>query len=531
MVCKAIQAGACGGIVLLVLRIAVQNCRHLFTGDICVRAECGCRNAVDNAVVGCPRHSVLIVAVERHIGESASAAYGRFTLQSIQNRDEHRAGHGCIRRERRIARSGKQAFLIDEQNIIVEPIGFMYVCERQLAIRKLNFDSGRYRELVNGIGLDCADRLAVDLDVLDLIAGVRFEGEGNRLADVLECQLRFDRAVLANLQNLAQQLIDILFGADVRSAEPAIVVAAVAKRRILRIVEPVGNFAAIVIDIVPNDYIAVVQCPILQALIRVLTVDGIHPARFLAVGELAQGVSAKAGRGIDGADIVAFRTDVAQACIAHGFGKEVINRSVLLQRIRFGGNPCDVFGQVAVLCQVNILRCFERADETECDFNITRFYSIEISNSFFIDGRDTLAGFRSVHIRLCLLENTCEFLLCGGTVLLGFVAQKIVIVRFQCLVLICLLLLQNCLVRSFGSGQGAIICDLRLILSRELVVSIARFGNGGVAGFIDIANLVDHVNDFLCACVRTLHGICHVVQTVFAGFEAIIRNECISTLL
>ena len=70
----------------------------------------------------------------------------------------------------------------------------MYVCERQLAIRKLNFDSGRYRELVNGIGLDCADRLAVDLDILDLIAGVRFEGEGDRLADMLERQLRFDRA-------------------------------------------------------------------------------------------------------------------------------------------------------------------------------------------------------------------------------------------------------------------------------------------------------------------------------------------------
>ena len=119
----------------------------------------------------------------------------------------------------------------------------MYVCERQLAIRKLNFDSGRYRELVNGIGLDCADRLAVDLDVLDLIAGVRFEGEGDRLADMLECQLWLDRAVLANLQNLTQQLIDILFGADVRSAEPAVVVGSIAKRRVIRIVKPVGDFS------------------------------------------------------------------------------------------------------------------------------------------------------------------------------------------------------------------------------------------------------------------------------------------------
>ena len=281
----------------------------------------------------------------------------------------------------------------------------------------------------------------------------------------------------------------------------------------------------------PNDYIAVVQCPILQALIRVLTVDGIHPARFLAVGELAQGVSAKAGRGIDGADIVAFRTDVAQACIAHGFGKEVINRSVLLQRIRFGGNPCDVFGQVAVLCQVNILRCFERADETERDFNVARLHSVKVKNGFVVNIHDALTGFRSVHICLCLLENACEFLLCGGTVLLGFVVQKIVIVRFQCLVLICLLLLQNCLVRSFGSSQGIVVRDLFLVSSRELVVGIARFRNRVIAGFIDIANLVDHVDNSLCIRVLALCHVGHIVQSLASVYITVIRNERVGRLL
>ena len=99
------------------------------------------------------------------------------------------------------------------------------------------------------------------------------------------------------------------------------------------------------------------------------------------------------------------------------------------------------------------------------------------------------------------------------------------------IVLFCPLLLQNCLVRSFGSSQGIVVRDLFLVSSRELVVGIARFGNRVIAGFIDIANLVDHVNDFLRVCILALHSICHVVQTVFAGFEAIIRNECISTLL
>ncbi len=74
-------------------------------------------------------------------------------------------------------------------------------------------------------------------------------------------------------------------------------------------------------------------------------VDGVHPAGLLAVGELTQRVSAEAGRGVDRADIVAFRTDVAQTGIAHGFGKEVINRSVLLQRIRLVGTHVTYSGR------------------------------------------------------------------------------------------------------------------------------------------------------------------------------------------
>ena len=348
---------------------------------------------------------------------------------------------------------------------------------------------------------------------------------------MLECQLWLDRAVLANLQNLTQQLIDILFGSDVRSAEPAVVVGSIAKRRVIRIVKPICDFVRVVIDIVPDDNIAVLERPVLESLIRMRSVDGVHPAGLLAVGELTERVSTKAGRGIDGADVVAFRTDIPQACIAHGFGKEVINRSVLLQCICRGGHPCDIFGQIAVGRQVNILRCFQSADETERDFNITGLDSIQISNSFFIDGRDTLAGFRSVHIRLCLLENACEFLLCGGTVLLGFVVQKIVIVRFQCLVLICLLLLQNCLVRSFGSSQGIVVRDLFLVSSRELVVGIARFRNRVIAGFIDIANLVDHVDNSLCIRVLAFCHVGHIVQSLASVYIAVIRNERVGRLL
>ena len=344
---------------------------------------------------------------------------------------------------------------------------------------------------------------------------------------MLERQLRFDRAVLANLQNLAQQLIDILFGADVRSAEPVVVVASIAKRR----VKPVCDFMGIVIDIVPDNHIFIFQFPLLETLIRMRAVDGVHPAGARAIGKLAQGVTAEAGRGVDCADVVAFRTDILQAGIAHGLGKEVINRSVLLQRIRFGRNPRDVFGQVAVGRQVNILRCFQSADETERNFNVARFHSVKVSNGLFVNGHDMLAGFRSVHIRLCLLENACELLLCGGTVLLGFVVQKLVIVRLQCLVLICLLLLQNCLVRSFGSGQGVIIFDLRLILSRELVVSIARFGNGVVAVFTNRTDRCDQVDDPLHIRIFHRHNVAHVVQTVCLAAEPVIRSQRVISLL
>ena len=202
-----------------------------------------------------------------------------------------------------------------------------------------------------------------------------------------------------------------------------------------------------------------------------------------------------------------------------------------MQRIRFGRNPRDVFGQIAVLCQVNILRCFERADETECDFNITGLDSIQIGHGFLEDFLHPFARNCGVHIPLCGLKDGQELLLRGSAILFGLVAQKLVIVRLEFRVTLGLLFTEDCLISILGSSQSVVICDLCLVGSRELVVGVARFCNSVIAVFIDLTDAIDHVNDFLCACVRTLHGICHVVQTVFAGFEAIIRNECISTLL
>ena len=134
---------------------------------------------------------------------------------------------------------------------------------------------------------------------------------------------------------------------------------------VARIVEPVRNFVRVVIDIVPDDNIAVLERPVLKALIWMRSIGRIHPAGAVAVGELAERVSAEAGRRVDRAHVVAVLADRAQTSAAHGLGIKVIHSCVLLQRIRCCRNPGHVFGQIAVIRQVYILRSFQRTDETE----------------------------------------------------------------------------------------------------------------------------------------------------------------------
>ena len=135
-----------------------------------------------------------------------------------------------------------------------------------------------------------------------------------------------------------------------------------------------------------------------------------------------------------------------------------------------------------------------------------------------------------VHIPLCGLKDRQELLLRGSAILFGFVVQKLVIVRLEFLVTLGLLFTEDCLISILGGDQGVVVRDIFLVGTGKLGVGTACFCNGVIAVFIDLTDAIDHVNDFLCACVRTLHGICHVVQTVFAGFEAIIRNECVGAL-
>ena len=406
----------------------------------------------------------------------------------------------------------------------------MHIRKRKCAVGKLNLDARRDSQFVHGVGCDCANRLSVHFDILHTIALVRFERERDRFAKMRKRELRLDCTVLSDRQNLTQQFIDILFRSDVSCTEPGVVVGSVTERRVIRVIKPVGHFAAIVIDIVPNDYIAVVQCPILQALIRMLAIDRIHPARLFAVRELAQRIPAHTGGCVDRANVVVFCANVPQACILHSLSKEVINGCVFLQRIRRRGNPCDVFGQIAVGGKVNVLRRFERADQTERDFDIAGLDSIQIRLSLLENIFNPFAGNCGVHILLRGLKDALELLLRGITILFGLVVQQLVIVRLEFLVTFCLSLAENCLVSILGGRQGVVVRDLFLVGGRELIVGVACFCNSVIAVLIDRIKVFDHYDDFLCACVLTLDYIRHIIES-FCFFDiTVICNECIGAL-
>ena len=188
---------------------------------------------------------------------------------------------------------------------------------------------------------------------------------------MLECQLRLDRAVLADRYDLAEKLLNVAFRRDVRCTEPAVVVSSVAERGMLQIARPIGDFVTVVVDIVPYNHVSILQCLFFQTIIRVGAIDCVHPARVLAVGELAERVSAEAGRGVDRLHIVALCTDGSQVSIAQRFCKQVIDCCVACQLIFGSRNPCHIFRQIAVGRQVHILRSLQRTNESEGDRHIT----------------------------------------------------------------------------------------------------------------------------------------------------------------
>ena len=144
---EAVQARAGGGAILLVLRVAVEDGSHLLAGDVGVRRERRGAGAVDDTVVGGPGDGVLIVAVQLDIREAAAAGDSGLALETIEDCDEHGAGHGSVRAERRVAGAGEQAVLIGVDDIVIEPVGFAHILEGLLILFSIRFRNLRLRYL------------------------------------------------------------------------------------------------------------------------------------------------------------------------------------------------------------------------------------------------------------------------------------------------------------------------------------------------------------------------------------------------
>ena len=93
-------------------------------------------------------------------------------------------------------------------------------------------------------------------------------------------------------------------------------------------------------------------------------VHGVHPAAALAVGKLAQRVSAQFVGRIDGRHIVVRRADAADARVRRRLCPQVIDRGALTQGIARRGDPGHIVGQILLLrAEIHVLRCLLRADQ------------------------------------------------------------------------------------------------------------------------------------------------------------------------
>ena len=173
--------------------VAVQDGRDLLTGDLAVRVEGRGGRAVDDALAGRPEDRLIVVLVLLVVGELVGdTGNGGFARRTVQDRDEHGAGHVLAGAE---DVGVLRADAVDKAVAVHEVDGVGRPLERagdigELARRRLLHDLEGQRALVAAVdGVVDLDGLAVgqreDIEVVD---GVR-AGEGeSRRAEVLGCE-------------------------------------------------------------------------------------------------------------------------------------------------------------------------------------------------------------------------------------------------------------------------------------------------------------------------------------------------------
>ena len=98
-------------------------------------------------------------------------------------------------------------------------------------------------------------------------------------------------------------------------------------------------------------------------------------------------------------------------------------------------------------------------------------------------------------------------------------------------VLLSLLFAQDDFVPGFCVGEIIVICDFLLVFRGELVIGAACVRDAVIAIFVNVANIVNQVDDTLHIHIFHRHNVAHVVQTVCLTVEAVIRSQRIISLL
>ena len=150
-----------------------------------VGAERGVARALGDAILYRPQHSIVIIAAHGDVGKRHGAGFGVGTASGTPEEGHGlRAGADAVRIEAARACAGGDAVFYRPQHRVVVVAARRKV-DKFVRPCKADLDGMVSADILKGVGLHCADALAVDLDVGDSIALIRSDGEGlvSALAD------------------------------------------------------------------------------------------------------------------------------------------------------------------------------------------------------------------------------------------------------------------------------------------------------------------------------------------------------------
>lgn len=128
------QIGLLRHVIALVLRVAIQDRRHLLAGDGVVGCKGRGGGALHDLVGRGPIHGVRVPLTGGYVHKGAGVGDGRGTFQAVQDGHDHGAGGGGVGGEHIRRRASHHALFIHVFHIVVEPVGNTHIREREFRI-------------------------------------------------------------------------------------------------------------------------------------------------------------------------------------------------------------------------------------------------------------------------------------------------------------------------------------------------------------------------------------------------------------